>query len=236
MQPVPAIVAAGDCGVPRDLRREQGLPRDRGRPLVAHVVATLQACPRSPRSGWSATLRGSRARSASPRCAARCASRSTSCRSSATSTRTDGRPIAALLPGAGPDGRDPGPDDADPRCFPLRGHPVRDAAGDLRVRARSRSRRAATTRWGSSPRSRCATSTRGAGRARHPHGLLQPARGALPPEQPAPDPARAHRQSPLHRRDVRAPTPARVRSDPRARLAAAAQRARRFRACSATTC
>ena len=146
---VSAVVMAGDRGAAKAVNGESkvyleigGAPARRARGRVAAARARGLA-----RSGSSATRRGSRPLlGAQLRAALR--SRSTSCRSSATSTRTRWQTYRRLLPGAPPEGRDPGPEDLDQRgALPL-GRPARSRRRRRSPRscAQSLARATATTR------------------------------------------------------------------------------------------
>ena len=124
-----------------------------------------------------------------------------------------------LLPGAGAEGRDPTPEEEE--------QPVLYLSTDLPfatpqeisefVRKGLVAGRGLRARPGHRARARGLLPE--GRRARHPHGLLQPARGSLPSEQPAPREARQAGQPPLHRRHVRAPLPAPGRPGAGPRLA-----------------
>ena len=232
---IPAIVTAGDRKASRAIYGEsKAYLVVAGRPLVAHVVATLQAVPEVSEVwvvGNAARLEpvlGDPALRSALRKPLHLVGQFRSLYENGWET------YRRALPGAPPDG--PRPDAGRrARAVPVHRPPVRDAARDLRVHpALARDRR--RLRGGPGHRRVDARVLPGSARqGRHPHGLLQSARGPLPPEQPAPDPARPRDEPQLRRGDVRAPPPARVlrrSSGSRGGSCAASAAASR---CSATT-
>ena len=235
---VPAIVTAGDAKAARAIYGES-----KAYLVVAAAPARRprrsprsSACPRSPRSGWSATPRASRRCSASPRCARELRKPLHVVPQFRNLYENAWETYRRALPGAPPGGPRP---DARRRARAL---PLRRPA---RSRRRRRSRRSCAgarrdrLRLRARPRHRGVDARvlpGGARQARHPHGLLQPARGPLPPEQPAPDAGPAacgnrHYIEEMYEHRYQRELGQIVG----ARVAAPAQRARRLRACSSTT-
>jgi hypothetical protein len=226
---IPAIITAGDRKASRAIYGDsKAYLVVAGRPLVAHVVATLQAVPEVSEVwvvGNASRLEDALGIAGAAQRAAQAAPRRAAVPQPVRERLGDLSPRAA---GAPDDGRDPTDDDG-PALFLSERSAVRDAARDLRVhpplvrdgcrlRGRPRHRRVdALVLPGS------------AGQGRHPHGLLQSARGPVPPEQPAPDPARPRAQPHYVEEMYEHRHQREFCEDHRARVAPVAQRARRLR-------
>jgi len=209
--------------VPRDPRREQAVPGAR-RPRARGARGGGAAA----RSGGLGRLAGGGR--AAPRAAVRGARAPHRIAQAPRDRPAVPQPLRERLgdlpaPASGGGTQGPRPDAGGcgpRRALPVGGPALRDARGDLRVRAPRAGLRMRLRAWALHRGVDAGLLSRRPRRAGDPHGVFQPARGALPAEQPAPDQARADRQPPLRRGDVRTPPPEAGRPDDRARLAPAA--------------
>ena len=146
---VPAIVAAGDLRAAKAIHGESKAYLEiAGASLVARTIATLQAVPEVSEV-WVVGNAERLHRVLDARPAARHALRKPLhvVPQFRNLYENGWETYRRLLPDAGPDGRDPGPADADQAVlYPVGRHPVRDAAERSRPSCAARSRRAATTR------------------------------------------------------------------------------------------